>query len=99
VSLGAFDCARTVAPGVVFTIDPVDSDGGTRVFYTTQSGNFSCTATQTDKSGGAVIVNVPPGPITLTATPAVLGPGHPSSKVAAFARAGWITSALMTVNQ
>jgi hypothetical protein len=99
VELAAFDCARVVAANVVFTVDPVDPDGGTRVFYTTNMDTFSPTATQTDTSGGAVIVNVPPGPITLTATPAVLGPGHPSSKVAAFARAGWITSALMTVNQ
>jgi hypothetical protein len=99
VSLAAFDCARIVAPDVVFTIDPVDPDGGTRVFYTTHSGGFSCIATQTDNSGGAVIVNVPPGHITVTATPAVLGPGHPSSQVAAFARAGWLTQMEMSVNQ
>ena len=97
VALGAVDCQITTAPGVQFSISPSDRDAGTHVFYFSQS-SLSPTADSTDSTGAALIVNVPPGPITVTARPTALG-GRASSVVQGFARPGAVTVFVPAANQ
>ncbi len=86
VMLIAYDCATVPAAGVSFSLSP-PAPSSTLVYSV---GGFpSLTATSTDSSGGAVIVNVPPGAVTITAT---LAPGHPIIETAnGFSEAGDFT--------
>lgn len=83
--------------GVTLEIHP--SDGETQVLYFLH-GVPSLSVQSTDSTGAAAIVNVPvdAGPITVTATPLVLG-GRPSTEMQAFAWPGTVTYLSMVVNQ
>jgi hypothetical protein len=97
VGLGVLDCMHVLAPEVGISISPMDPDGGTRVVYF-KGGFPSKTATQTDSSGTAVIVNVPVSDqVTITATPVALG--RPSSIVSVITRPGTDTYIQLPVNQ
>jgi hypothetical protein len=75
----------------------MDPDGGTRVVYE-KGGVPDPTATQTDSTGTAVIVNVPVSDqVTITATPVALG--RPSSIVSVITRPGTDTYIQLPVNQ
>lgn len=95
IAVVAQDCTGTAAPGVSFDLSP--KGPATRIFYQRNSGGpgtLSPTATDTDASGVAVIVNVPAGTnIDLTASPTTLG--VPSSRTTVFVRAGAIASVWM----
>ena len=69
------------------------SDQAVREFYGT---TFDFTATQTDGSGLGGFVNVPPGAVTVTATPIALG--KPSSKRTVLVRAGTFTGFYLLPN-
>ena len=58
----AFDCLLVPAPGVIFRISP---PGQSLVVYS-HGGAFAPQATTTDTTGAAAIVNVAPGPVTLS---------------------------------
>jgi hypothetical protein len=85
----ALDCLGTQAPGVRFP--PI---GGVRPYYVTgASTGLSQNAGSTDVPGVAFYFNVPPGPVDLVATPAVLG--RPSSRVSAFVVQDTLTQVAM----
>ena len=90
------DC---IAFGSGVTLEVHPSDGKTQVLYFLH-GVPSLSVDSTDSTGAAAIVNVPvdAGPITVTATPLVLG-GRPSTEMQAFAWAGTVTYLSMEVNQ
>jgi len=97
VGLGVLDCMHALAPDVKISISPMDPDGGTRVVYE-KGGVPDPTATQTDSTGTAVIVNVPVSDqVTITATPVALG--RPSSIVSVITRPGTDTYIQLPVNQ
>jgi hypothetical protein len=75
------DCLAAVAAGVEVTLSTADSK--TIAF----SVGGSPTVPVTDSSGALVFINVPLGPLTVTAIPRVLG--KPSGKVDASARLGF----------
>jgi hypothetical protein len=75
--------ATTIAPDVEVTLEPTDP--GVSVRYGTNPN-----LTATDNSGIVTFFNVPPGTVTLTATPRSLG--VPSSQQRAIVRAGAVTS-------
>jgi hypothetical protein len=81
----ADDCRWDTAPGVQISAAGVDA--GAYYGFGTTSG---ATATATDNSGDAIFMNVPPGPIELTAKPLALG-GTTSSRVNVGVRAGYVT--------
>jgi hypothetical protein len=70
VAVVAQDCLLTGAPGVSFAADAIDAQ--TRELYFIAS-ELSTTATATDSSGLAFFFNVPPGSLTIRATPKAVG--------------------------
>ncbi len=83
----AYDCDFRGAFDVVFDFAP-GRDASSQSYYT-DLANFSTTATATGQSGYGGFVNVPPGKVTVTATPKSLG--RPSTSVSVFVRAGAFT--------
>ena len=90
----AIDCEQTYAQAVQFSIAPTESD--THVFYFAGSG-IDTKADRTDRSGLAVIVNVPVGQVRLTTTPVALS--RPSSVVTGWAQPNALTGFLAPVTQ
>jgi hypothetical protein len=90
LSMGAIDCFGNPSPGVSFTVTGVD-DKSTMAYYS--NGAFTTQVHETDAHGQGVVLNVPPGTVTITATPKALG--RPSSVVAVPVRAGAATFANM----
>ncbi|MGO9834867.1 MAG: hypothetical protein ACLP1X_11670 [Polyangiaceae bacterium] len=76
------DCLGSYAPGVQVTTD--NSDPRILEFY-----QFGSEATGTPSNGLAVFINVPPGLLSLTATPNTLG--TPSSQFTVNVAAGTLT--------
>jgi hypothetical protein len=87
LALVAYDCINFKSPGVQFSTS-LDADAGLRTLYL-EGNNFSTTATHTDLSGGALIANVPAGPVEVFATP--LGLTQPSSHLPVNVEPGKIT--------
>jgi hypothetical protein len=92
------DCGNTVAPGMQFKVTASGADAGVDlpVHYFAQ-GMPSPTADRTDQQGIALVVNVPPGTVQVTATPVALG--RPSSVVSGFVVAGAVTLMALPPNQ
>jgi hypothetical protein len=87
LALVAYDCVNFKSPGVQFSTS-LGADAGLRTLYFDNTG-FSPTATQTDQSGGALIANVPAGPVEVFATP--VGLTQPSSHLPVNVEPGKIT--------
>jgi len=66
--IGALNCANTRAKGLSF-----DAGLPTQTFYFSDGGTIDRSATQTGRLGAAVITNVEPGSVTVTATATQLG--------------------------
>jgi hypothetical protein len=94
VQAGVFDCDGAPAPGVQITIDSTDLRIR-QYYYQTGGGtwvpDFKGTATGSFPYGG--FMNVPPGIVTLTATP--LGQKKPSAQVHVLVRAGTLSNYFM----
>jgi len=69
----AHDCSGAIAAGVSGSVSTADSKTVTGYFAGGSVLSLSETATQTDSSGKCGIVNIPPGPATLTSTIASSG--------------------------
>jgi hypothetical protein len=80
VGVVALDCVGQRAPGVEVTLSSADSE------TITVDSNLMRTAPITDSTGTVVFLQVPAGPVTVTAVPPVIG--RPSGKVDAYVRAG-----------
>ncbi len=89
IAVEAVDCLFTPASDVVFTAQGTDAQS--KLVYLA-GGSFLASATSTDITGFAFLLNVPVGTVTLEATPKSLG--SVSSKVNVFTRAGVLTSVL-----
>jgi hypothetical protein len=91
IGLVALDCLGVMAPGVTFALT---SGGGadTKIVYILTQGADQLGPT--DDNGAALFVNVPAGPVTVTATPIALG--RVSSRASVFVRAGEITEVNMS---
>jgi hypothetical protein len=89
------DCQGTFSGGVFVSISSSVSDPTTRVVYFNK-GLFSFDA-GSSPNGIVAIVNVPPGPFTLTATPRALG--VPSSTVQGYAVKNTATVVFTPVNE
>jgi len=86
ILLAAFDCALDPAPNVV--ISATGTDAESRILYVA-NGMLSTTATSTNQSGTALIVDVPHGQVTVTArAPAA---GQVSAETSVTVRAGATT--------
>ena len=94
VVVSPLDCQNVAATGVTFSVS--SPDPGTQVLYVTSTGGFSTDA-GTSPAGLALIVNVPVGSVTVTATPRALG--RPSSVVSGFTWAGTVTALGAPANQ
>ena len=85
IAFYVFDCSRSrtanFASGVRVTLDVNDDE--ILQYY---GMNFDFTAAQTDATGWGGFVNVPPGPVTVTATPVALG--KPSSAARSSSKRG-----------
>jgi hypothetical protein len=88
-TLTAKQLAGTLAMGVTMSIDP---SGGTASYLAGKT--YSTSAMQTDKSGQGVIVDVPEGWVTLTATLAATGQKIGTGRV--YAKAGAVSSITMS---
>jgi hypothetical protein len=87
------DCSSNPAVGV--TIEVGAPTANEKVVYL-QNKLPTPSATSTDVTGSAVVFNVPPGTVTLTA----YLPGHrPIRTVDALARSGWVTYAQIRLDQ
>jgi hypothetical protein len=73
------DCLRNPAPGVLVTLSPADPRT-----VALATSNFAPSAPITDSTGFVTFVNVPSGPVTVTATPPAIG--KPSGKVGVTVR-------------
>lgn len=94
----ASDCTLAHAENVRISISGGDPDAGARVIYQ-QGETLSVTATQTDSSGRAAIVNIPGDTlVNITASPLPLG-GKPSSVVTVYAPKGTFLNVQAPVNQ
>jgi hypothetical protein len=85
LSFGVHDCLGDPAPDVQVTTNVQDPE--MRVTYGT---TLDLTATATDSTGIVTIVNVPVGPVTLTATPLALK--RPSSSITVAVAAATLTA-------
>jgi hypothetical protein len=90
LTMFAFDCGGNSSPGVSFTVTGTD-DKSTLVYYS--GGAFTAQVNETDAHGQGGVLNVPPGVVTITATPRVLGKA--SSVMTVPVRAGAATFASM----
>jgi hypothetical protein len=82
--VAAYDCSLDLAPNVAFQAS------GTNAKFLYLAGTlFSASATETGSNGFAVLPNVTPGAITLSATPTAVG--RASSSVPVEVRKGWIS--------
>jgi hypothetical protein len=95
VQAGVFDCDGAPAPDVKITIDSTDPRIR-QYYYQTGGGTWvpdfnGDAATSSFPYGG--FINVPPGVVTLTATP--LGHDKPSAQVHVLARAGTLSNYFM----
>jgi hypothetical protein len=87
------DCSSNPAPGV--TVEIATPTPNEKLVYF-QDTLPTTTATSTDKTGTAMIFNVPPGTLTVTA----YLPGHrPIRTVSASMRAGWVTFVQVRLDQ
>jgi hypothetical protein len=87
ILVAAFDCALETSANVVFSATGTDAQS--QLLYV--SGDLpSNTATTTDTTGTALLVNVPPGPVTVTAK-SLTAAGQVSSTTRVAARAGCAT--------
>ncbi len=89
IAIGVFDCAGQPAPEVKVATGL--DDRAIRVLYGMPP---SAMETATDATGLAYLVNVPVGPLTLTATPNALGQ-QPSSRVTVNVQANTVTAVTM----
>jgi hypothetical protein len=80
-----------LASNVTLTLS--GGDQSTVQFYLLVGNVPSITAKATDASGGVGWLNVPPGAVQVTASPA--GLGQPSSRGTFFVRAGTTTAAVL----
>jgi hypothetical protein len=80
------DCTATLAAGI--TIDVSAPGASERVVYLLNNLP-STSVTQTDVSGSALIFNVPPGTLVVSASFAATN--QPIRSVTTFARQGWVT--------
>ncbi len=89
-AITAEDCAPKPAAGLTVAADAADASSST---YYVDGKVPSKTAAKTDASGGAAVLNLPPGPVTITTklvvTQETLG------AFAAFVRAGEISSVVL----
>jgi hypothetical protein len=83
----AVDCLFIEAPDVTMSL--ISQDGGTASPIYTQNNMLSPAAKATDAAGLGLFLNVPPGSVTVTATP--VGHDGPSSTVPAHVLAGKLT--------
>lgn len=84
VVVAAYDCSLDLAPNVAFQASGTDAK-----FLYLVGTLFSASATETGSNGFAVLPNVLPGAITLSATPTSVG--RRSSSVPVEVRKGWIS--------
>jgi hypothetical protein len=96
----AFDCDGAAASGVQFTIDLPDASGVLRYYFNSSNSMNSPTPDSTLKattSSGALygggFVNVPPGTVSISATPIAIG--KPSSHAQVLVRAGTLTNVFL----
>jgi hypothetical protein len=87
MTLLALDCDGHTADGVTFAVSA--GDAKTKTFYV-EGSLPSSTATETDGSGGAIVVNVPAGMVTITAT--IASSKKQIGKADVLVRAGSITA-------
>jgi hypothetical protein len=80
-----YNCVRSTATGMTFAIGAPGPDE--QLFYF-QSSLPTAAATSTDSTGSAIIFNVPPGTISLTAT--LPGSTQTLRAVNAMTRVGWV---------
>ena len=73
-------------PGVKFTVGQPASNE--KVVYL-ETNLPSSSATETDNAGSAIVFNVPPGTVSITAT--IGATGETIRTVSALARTGWAT--------
>ena len=73
VAVGAVDCLISNASDVVVTATTGSGVDLSAQRYYLAGGALSKTATATDLTGYAFFFNVPPGSVTITATPRALG--------------------------
>jgi hypothetical protein len=84
------DCVDAPAPGAQVTLSPADP----RTVAISDS-NFAPAAPITNSNGVVVFVNVPAGPVTVTANPAAIA--RPSGTVGVTVRAGMGTTTIVIV--
>jgi hypothetical protein len=84
--LTAVDCANRPAPGVTFQVQAGQVQP--RVYYTVNTA-LSASATETDANGTALVVNVPPGGVTVTASLVALA--RQTATVPIFVRGGAVS--------
>lgn len=84
------DCSGGWGSGLVIEASPMNAK--TKTYYS-KDGVPSADGTATDRSGGCAVVNLDPGPVTLTARLASTNAIVADATV--VARAGWLTAALM----
>jgi hypothetical protein len=90
-----FDCAGKAAPGVTIATDVTDA-GAIPYCFESTSGAITTGVSVTTANGagyGCGFINMPPGMVTLTATP--VGLGRPSSRLQVLAQPGTITSVFL----
>jgi hypothetical protein len=88
--VAVLDCLVAPASGALVTLSPTDA----RTVALANS-NFAPSAPITDSTGLVIFVNVPPGPVTVTAKPPAIG--KPSGTVGATIRAGMGATTLVIV--
>jgi hypothetical protein len=89
----AYDCLGTTGPGVAVTID-VDAGAVPFCIESAQTLKTGVNVTAaTGASYGCGYMNVPPGLVTVTATPLALG--RPSSRMTVVVEAGTITTVFL----
>jgi hypothetical protein len=81
LTVAVFDCLGAPASGALVTLSSADART-----VALANMNFAPSAPITDSTGAVIFVNVPAGPVTVTAKPPAIG--KPSGTVAATVRAG-----------
>jgi len=92
--VSVLDCNESPAPNMVFVIG---APGATEKLVYLANSLPSASATQTDSTGSAIIYNVPPGTLRITASFAA--DNRTFRSISTLARTGWVTFVQIRLDQ